>query len=546
MKKLLQFKYFAMIGGFLILASFSSDKGKYYEIAKNLEIFTNLYKEVNTYYVDDLDPSELMRKGVDAMLASLDPYTNYISETDIEGYRYYTEGKYHGIGADVKDAGERLLITSVTKEGPADNAGLVPGDVIIKIDGQSAISKKADDLLSVFQGVPGSSFSMTVRKADNSVKFLSITREDVRVENVPYSGMLPNDIGYISLAVFSRHAASNIKKALTDLKSANPNLKGLVLDLRGNGGGLLTEAVDIVNIFEPADELVVTTKGKVIEWDRTYSTRGNPVDLDIPLAILTNKNSASASEIVSGSIQDLDRGVIIGQRTYGKGLVQNTKDLGYNSKVKLTTAKYYIPSKRCIQSVEYDDNGEPIHIPDSERAVFHTKNGRPVLDGGGIAPDIKLEEKTNTPVLKALKEQFMIFDFVTEMVKNGKKMDSLELYHFTAFNSFKEFLKDKDFTYDTESEKLLQKLITKGAEEGLTSSFDSNIKAMQAAIDQKKSVDIDQNKSVIISEIEKEFASRVQNVQGKIKMSLRNDEEVQKAIEILSDKAKYNDILKGK
>ena len=546
MNKLLQFKYFAMIGGFVILASFSSDKGKYYEIAKNLEIFTNLYKEVNTYYVDDLDPSELMRKGVDAMLASLDPYTNYISETDIEGYRYYTEGKYHGIGANVKDAGERLLITSITKGSPADIAGLVPGDVVVKIDGQSAQDKKAADLLSVFQGVPGTSFNITVKKAGGSTKSLTIKREDVGVNNVPYSGMLPNNIGYISLSVFSRNAAGNIKKALIDLKSAHPNLKGLVLDLRGNGGGLLSEAVDIVNIFEPADQLVVTTKGKVIEWDRTYATRGNPVDLDIPLAILTNKNSASASEIVSGSIQDLDRGVIIGQLTYGKGLVQNTKDLGYNSKVKLTTAKYYIPSKRCIQSVEYDDDGEPVHIPDSERAVFHTKNGRPVLDGGGITPDIKLAEKTNTPVLKALKKQFMIFDFVTEMVKNGEKMDSLELYHFTKFNEFTDFLKKKNFSYDTESEKLLKDLITKGKKEGLTDSFTPNIKAMQAAIDQKKSLEIAQNKSIIISEIEKELASRMQYVKGKIKMSLRNDEEVQKAIDILSDDAKYKSILSGK
>ncbi|HHB78909.1 MAG TPA: S41 family peptidase [Saprospiraceae bacterium] len=546
MKKLLHFRFIAMVGGFLLLSSFSSDKGRYYEIAKNLEIFTNLYKEVNTYYVDDLDPSELMRKGVDAMLASLDPYTNYISETDIEGYRYYTEGKFHGIGADVKDAGERLLVVSVIKDGPADKAGIVPGDVIVKIDGKPTQGKKADDLLSVFQGVPGTTFNLTVRKTDKSEKSLSITREDVDVKNVPYSGMLPNDIGYISLTVFSRNAASNIKKALNDLKSGHPDLKGLVLDLRGNGGGLLSEAVDIVNIFEPADQLVVTTKGKVIEWDRTYTTRGNPVDLEIPLAILTNKNSASASEIVSGSIQDLDRGVIIGQRTYGKGLVQNTKDLGYNSKVKLTTAKYYIPSKRCIQSVEYDDNGEPVHIPDDQRAVFYTKNGRPVLDGGGIAPDIKLEEKTNTPLLKALKKQFMIFDFVTELVQKGEKIDSLELYHFSRFNEFTDFLKRKNFSYETDSEKLLKQLSEKGRNDGLEGSFSSHIQAMEQSIQQKKDQEIAQNKAVIISEIEKEVASRIQNVKGKVKMSLRNDDEVKKAIEILNDQTQYQKILKGK
>ncbi len=544
MRQLLRLKYFALVGGFFLLASFSSDKGKYYEIAKNLEIFTNLYKEVNTYYVDDLDPSELMRKGVDAMLASLDPYTNYISETDIEGYRYYTEGKFHGIGAEVKDAQNRLLVVSVIKNGPADKAGLVPGDIITKIDGEPTDGRKADDLLPVFQGVPGTSFQMTVKKTNNKVQKLTITREDVDVKNVPFSGMLPGDIGYISLTVFSRNAAANIKKAFHDLKSSNPNMKGLVLDLRGNGGGLLSEAVDIVNIFEPSDVLVVTTKGKVIEWDRTYMTRGNPTDLEIPLAILTNKNSASASEIVSGSIQDLDRGVIIGQRTYGKGLVQNTKDLGYNSKVKLTTAKYYIPSKRCIQSVEYDNNGEPIHIPDSERAVFHTKNGRPVLDGGGIAPDIKLEAKTDLPIIKELKKQFVIFDYVTKMVNSGEKMDSLELYHFTQFNDFLNFLKTTNFHYETESEKLLNQLKEQEEKDGLKHAFDNEIKTMELAIQKKKALDLSQSKSIIISEIEKEFASRMYNVEGQVRMSLRNDDEVKEAIKVLSDTKRYDAILK--
>lgn len=544
MTKLLRFKYLAVVGGFFLLASFSSDEGKYYEIAKNLEIFTNLYKEVNTYYVDDLDPSELMKKGVDAMLASLDPYTNYISETDIEDYRYYTEGKFHGIGAEVKEHGDQLLITSVTKSGPADKVGIVPGDVIIKVEGQSTEGRSAEDLLSVFQGSSGTSFNLTIKNTSGQSKRLTVKREDVDVNNVPYSGLLKNDIGYISLSVFSRNAAANIKKEFKDLKSQNPNLKGLILDLRGNGGGLLMEAVDIVNIFEPADELVVTTKGKVIEWDRTYTTRGNPVDLDIPLAILTNKNSASASEIVSGTIQDLDRGVVIGQRTYGKGLVQNTKDLGYNSKVKLTTAKYYIPSKRCIQNVDYDDNGKPIHVADEDRAVFYTKNGRPVLDGGGISPDIKLEAKTDAPLLKALNKQFMIFNFVTDLMKKEKAVDSLELFHFTDFNRFTTYLNSQKFHYNTESETLLNELKEKGAKEKLSNSFNQQIESMLSDIEQKKAQELTQNKDVILSEIEKEVASRIANVEGRIRMSLRNDEEVQVAIEILGDAKRYAEILK--
>lgn len=546
MRELMRIKYLVLFGGFLLLASFSSDKGKYYEIAKNLEIFTNLYKEVNTYYVDDLDPSDLMKKGVDAMLASLDPYTNYISETDIESYRYYTEGKFHGIGADVKDYGDDLLIVSVTENSPAESAGLSPGDVILKVNGESAADRTADDLLAVFKGTPGTSFSLTVKKHKGKVKKIKLVRADVAIQNVPYSGMLDNNIGYISLTVFSQNAAGNIKKAFLDLKSSHPEMKGLILDLRGNGGGLLREAVNIVNIFEPANQLVVNTKGKVIEWDRTYSTTGEPTDLEIPLAIMTNKNSASASEIVSGCIQDLDRGVIIGQRTYGKGLVQNTKDLGYNSKVKLTIAKYYIPSKRCIQSVRYDENGEPVHVADDERSIFYTKNGRPVLDGGGIAPDIKLEEKGNTPLLKALKAQFMIFNFVSDLVANGEKIDSIELYHFTKFDAFKQYLADHHFQYDTESDRLLKELKEKSGEEGLAASFDAKIENMLMTLENKKKQDLDASKGIIVNEIEKELASRLAHDEGRVRMSLRNDDEVTVAIKVLKNKAQYEKILSGK
>ena len=523
------------------MAGFNSDKGKYYEIAKNLEIFTNLYKEVNTYYVDDLDPSELMRKGIDAMLASLDPYTNYISETDIESYRYYTEGRYHGIGAEVEDARDRLLVVSVVKDGPADKAGIKPGDIVLAVDGQDAKGKKADDLLPMFQGVPGTSFTLTVQKPSGSEQTVTITREDVNVDNVPYFGMITDDIGYVSLSIFSRGAAANVKKSFKELKTQHPNLKGLVLDLRGNGGGLLAEAVDIVNIFIPANQVVVTTKGKVVEWDKVFATRGNPTDTEIPLVILTDKNTASASEIVSGSIQDLDRGVIIGQRTYGKGLVQNTKDLGYNSKIKLTTAKYYIPSKRCIQSIRYDDNGEPVEIPDEERAIFYTKNGRPVKDGGGIDPDIKLPAPDKAPIVKALKDQFVFVDFVTDLLQHGLTVDSVETYHFNGFDKFKAFLRARHFHYDTESEKLLKDLEDKAAAEHL--DFADRIRAMRADIERHKEQELEANKAVIISEIEKEVAARFKYQEGRVRISLRNDPEVKEAIQVLKDPQRYRNIL---
>ncbi|MCB0640654.1 MAG: PDZ domain-containing protein, partial [Phaeodactylibacter sp.] len=354
----------------------------------NIEIFTNLYKEINTYYVDDLDPSKLMRTGVDAMLESLDPYTNYISESEIEGYRYISEGRYNGIGAQMDFIRDFATVTETYQDAHADKAGLKPGNQIVAVAGKSAEGKTPEELNEILKGSPGTEIELTVRRpgTDKELTIL-LQRDEVRVPNVPYHGMVNEDIGYISLTVFTREAGMNVANALRELKQENPQLKGVIFDLRGNGGGLLLEAVNISNSFVPKGELVVTTKGKVQDWDRSFLTQNSPVDQEIPLVVLINNRSASASEIVSGVIQDLDRGVLMGQRSYGKGLVQNTRDIGYNSKVKLTTAKYYIPSGRCIQSVEYQD-GEPVHIADDKRAKFRTRNGRVVLDGGGVKPDV--------------------------------------------------------------------------------------------------------------------------------------------------------------
>lgn len=516
---------------------------KYFEIIKNLEIFSNLYKEINTYYVDDVDPGQLMRTGIDAMMASLDPFTNYISESEIEGYRFMTEGKYNGIGAVSKKMGSYVTITDLYEGQAADKAGLRPGDQIIAIDGQDAADKDPDAINNILRGFPGTMVELTIRRPGRSDDFkATLVRTEVQVPNVPFYGMVGNDIGYIALTTFTRDAGANVSNALKALKEQNPGLKGVIFDLRDNGGGLLNEAVNVSNVFIPRGELVVTTKGKVKDWDRSFSTMGQAVDTDIPLVVLINKNSASASEIVSGVIQDYDRGVLMGQRSYGKGLVQNTRDIGYNAKLKLTTAKYYIPSGRCIQSVEYKD-GEPVHIPDDKRTPFKTRNGRTVLDGGGVKPDILVDEFSGKPVLKSLLEQDLIFHFVTEFCLSHDSIASVEGFHFTDFEGFLKFLDKKQFSYDTESEKLLKDLQKKTAEEGY--ALDSQLKELDGRIEATKKDELTENKDAIIDLIEKEISSRYFYQKGKIQMGLRNDAEIEQAKALLNNPQEYQKLLKG-
>jgi carboxyl-terminal processing protease len=517
---------------------------KYFEILKNIEIFANLYKEVNTNYVDEIDPGKLMRTGIDAMMGSLDPFTNYISESDIEGYRFMSEGKYHGIGALSEKIGDFVTITELYKDQPAEKAGLKVGDQLLAIDGKDVKNRNPDDINNILRGFPGTEVELTIRRPGKKDDFkVKLVREEVEVPNVPYQGLVSNDIGYISLTIFTRDAGANVAGALKELKTNNPGLKGIILDLRGNGGGLLTEAVNVVNAFVPKGELVVTTKGKVKDWDRSFKTMGAPVDEEIPLAVLINKNSASASEIVSGVFQDYDRGVLVGQRSYGKGLVQNTYDIGYNSKVKLTTAKYYIPSQRCIQSVEYK-NGEPVDIPDEKRAQFKTRNGRTVLDGGGVKPDIYLDAETDIPVVKALLEQHFIFDYVTQFCLKNETIAAVEDFRFTNWSDFMQFLGQRNFEYDLESEKLLKQLKEKSGKEGF--SLDAEIKTMEGKIKASKQNEIEKYKQVITNILEKEIAGRYYYQRGKTQMGLRNDQEISQAIEVLRDPVKYNKLLGNK
>ncbi|HFA49911.1 MAG TPA: S41 family peptidase [Bacteroidetes bacterium] len=524
--------------------TFVNNSGNYFEIAKNIEIFTNLYKEVNTYYVDELDPAQLMKTGVDAMLASLDPYTNYFSEGQIEGYRLMTEGRYNGIGADIRSIDGVPTVMAPYKDAPADKAGLKAGDRILKIDGKETEGKTADEVHTFIKGYPGTEVVLTIKRPGEKKEMdITLTRDEVHIANVPYSGMVSDDVGYMALTTFTREAGRNVGNALRDLKVEQPDLKGVILDLRNNGGGLLAEAVNVCNVFIPKNELVVSTKGKVKDWNRSFKTLNMPVDEQVPVVVLINNGSASASEIVSGVIQDLDRGVLIGQQSYGKGLVQNTKDIGYNSKVKMTTAKYYIPSGRCIQAIEYKD-GEPVHIPDDQRTAFKTRSGRTVLDGGGVKPDIFLDLDGKSDILKKLEEQFFIFNYVTEWALENPGVTEVKDFHFTQWDSFVQFLEKQNFAYDTKTEELLDQIREAAKEDGYISPAD--IQVLENKIIEAKKNDLNKNKQAIIDLIEKEIVSRYLYVKGRIEVGLRNDKEIEEALKLFADPERYKSILQGK
>lgn len=526
-------------------AAITVNNDKYFEIIKNIEIFTNIFKEINTHYVDEVDPSALMKVGIDAMLETLDPYTNYVSESQIENYRIAAEGRYSGIGAVSKEIDGFVTISEVLEGGAAEQGGLKVGDQLLKVNSRSVEGRSNDDVAKFMRGAQGAEISLTVKRPGTSAPVdLALNRAQVNIPNVPFTGMVSEDIGYISLTTFTQNAGKNIAKALRDLKK-NENLKGVILDLRSNGGGLLSEAINICNIFSPMGQEVVFTKGKVIDRDQSYKTRNAPIDLDIPLTVLINKTSASASEIVSGVMQDLDRGVIIGQRSYGKGLVQNTRRLGYNSSVKITTSKYYIPSGRCIQSVEYED-GEPKDIADDKRAKFKTKNGRTVLDGGGVTPDIKIEEPKQPDVLKALRKQNMIFKYVTEYSLKHDSIAGAKYYKFTDYSEFKAFLAKNKFKFDLEGEKAIEEMKENSLENINDPQISAKIAALEKSLTQTKQDDLDEFEALISKEIEKDIVVRYHYQSGRIKQGLQNDKEIEEAISVLRDKSRYEKILSGK
>ncbi len=532
----------------LVSAGLFSFKSNYFEISKNLDIFASLYKELNTYYVDDVEPADIMRKGIDAMLKSLDPYTNYISEAEIEGYKMQTTGKYGGIGAAIRKRGDWVVISEPYQGFPADKAGLKAGDRIKEIEGKTAKGKNTDEVSKILRGQPGTEVNFKIERPGEPKDIpIKLVREKVKIPSVPYAGMLNEDVAYIKLNSFTQKCSNEVIKAYDQLKKEN-DVKGLVFDLRGNPGGLLEEARHVSNIFVDKDLEIVSTKGKIAEWDKTLKAKREATDAEIPLVILTNKSSASASEIVSGVTQDYDRGVIIGQRTFGKGLVQSTKNLGYNSKLKLTTAKYYIPSGRCIQAINYAEkgkDGEVAKMPDSLRTAFKTKNGRTVYDGGGIEPDIKIERKKYANITNSLLRNHHIFDFATDYVLAHDSISSAKDFELSDkdFEDFVTFISDKKYDYKTKSEKLLKNLKKSTEDENYYEAVKVDLADLEKKIQHDKENDIQKHKEEIKNLMELEIISRYYYSKGKIQASLDRDEEVLKAIEVLGDAKQYEDIL---
>lgn len=527
------------------IAAITITNDRLFEISKNLEIFISVYRELNTNFVDELDPGTMMRQAIDAMTNKLDPYTNFVSESEVESYWINDDEKYQGIGARVALIGNKFKVIEPYEGGPALSAGIKAGDEIISVNGIDIVGKKLAEINAILRGLPGTDMSLKIIPNGKAIaEDKKLTRGEVNIPNVPYSGFVSDDVGYISLTVFTQNAGANISKALNELKEKNPNMSGVILDLRQNGGGLLHEAVNICNIFLPKGEIVVTTKGKIKERDQTYKTMAPPVDLEIPLAVLIDKRSASASEIVSGVIQDMDRGVLIGQRSFGKGLVQNTKELPYNARLKLTISKYYIPSGRCIQGVEYE-NGEPKDIPDTQRSKFKTKNGRTVLDGGGVSPDVKTEGKVLSPVTKALLDQYMIYEFANVYCKGKDSIERVGRFSFKDYQPFLDFLKKKEFTYEMPLEKHLNEA-KKDFEKSSSKDILEEIQKLQNKINSSKANELSLAKEQIINLIEKEIITRYYFQKGKVQQTLDDDTDIKEAISVLRDTKRYKTLLGAK
>jgi carboxyl-terminal processing protease len=535
-------KIFLLCFACILLGAAALNYNKTFEIAKNIEIFSNVYKEINANYVDETDPAQLMKTGIDAMLHQLDPFTNYISEVQIENWRISLEGKYNGIGVRAKKIGDYVTLTEVYKDYPAYKAGLKVGDQVIAVNGLNGKGKESEDLFQIVRGMPKSEIDLTIMRPGEKQKMnIKLVRDEVNIPNVPYSGMADETTGYVVLSTFTENAGKNIRDALKKLKAENPNLSNIILDLRDNGGGLLGEAVEVCNVFIPQGQLVASTRSKVKERDQQYKTNNIPFSADMPLVVLINKKSASASEIVSGTIQDLDRGVILGQISYGKGLVQNTRDVGYNAKVKLTIAKYYIPSGRCIQSVKYE-NGEPVHLPDSLRVPFKTRNGRTVYDGGGVRPDVELPDADYPAIVQKIIDQDHIFNYCTEYTLSNTLPTDPRSFQFTGFDHFLEYLKQKKFDDRNQMEiKLeeLQALNSKEADKNLTGSLAS----IKSQLDQKQWVEINTHRELISNIIEEEIVSRIFYQEGILQKRMSHDPVIAEALNLLKSKDRYQKIL---
>ncbi len=521
---------------------------KSFEISKHLNIYATLFRDINMFYVDEINPGDLVTTSIKAMLKSLDPYTVYYPESEMEDVKLMTTGEYAGIGSIISKKGDKVIIREPYKNSPAAKAGLLPGDIILSIDGNSTKGKNTDDVSTMLKGQPGKEITIKVQREyqDKPLEKKAI-REKIQIPSVPFYGLVNDSTGYIYLTSFTDKSANDVRTALIDLK--NKGAKSMILDLRGNTGGLLDQAVEIVNYFVPKNSKVVSTKGKVKQWDKEYNADKNPIAPDMPLAVLIDRGSASASEIVSGALQDLDRAVLIGERSFGKGLVQTVRDLAYNTKLKVTTAKYYIPSGRCIQALDYSHrnaDGSVGKVPDSLITEYSTKNGRKVYDGGGISPDITIEAEEIAKITQELVIQDITFDFVNNYALRHPEVAPIKDFKLSddVYNEFKQYLKEKKFSYETESQQMLEKLIKTAKAEKYFDNTKKEIEKLQKEF--AHSIDRDMNlfQNEIKSFLTEQFIQRYYYLEGVIEYKMKHDKEIDKAVEILANKDEYQKILK--
>jgi carboxyl-terminal processing protease len=535
--------------GLLIVSAFAfrSPAEKYFEVAKSLDIFATLFKEVNAYYVDEVEPQKLIRKGIDSMLESLDPYTDYIPEDEMESFRITTTGQYGGVGALIGVVNKRTVITHPYKNFPAQRNGIKVGDEIVAVDGKNVQGKSTSEISALLKGQPKTDVEIRIRRYGKKEDMVfKVKREKISVSNVTYSGIVDNDVAYIKLDDFTPGASREVAEALTNLKSQGA--KKLILDLRENPGGLLHEAVNIVSLFIPKGSEVVSTKGKVAEWNKVYRTLNNPIDTDIPMVVLTSEGSASASEIVAGSLQDYDRAVLVGQKTFGKGLVQTTRPLSYNSQLKVTTAKYYIPSGRCIQELDYThrkEDGSVDKVADSLKHEFKTRNGRKVFDGGGLDPDVLVENEYLGTVTIELLNSGLIFEYASRFAAENPGLTDFKSFRLSEkdFLAFSNFVNESKFSYTTPLEKTTDEMIEAAKKDNYYAALNDELASLKSKLIASKSSDLARFKDQITGYLEEQIAFHYALAQGQAEVSLNRSKEIIEAKRVLANIDNYRRVL---
>ena len=539
----------AIVLGIVAVWGFASGGSRSFQLAKNIDIFNSIVKELDLFYVDSIDPNKTIREGIDAMLYSLDPYTNYFPEEDQSELEQMLKNSYGGIGSVItwNEKLKRSMIAEPYEGMPAAVVGLKPGDVLLEIDGEDLMGKNNQEVSEMLRGQVGTSFKLKVQRPGTKKPLeFEIVRRSIQLPIIPYYGVLGDGVGYISLSTFSGEPSKEFKQAFLDLKKQG--IRSLVIDLRNNGGGLLDEAVKIANYFLPRGETLVTTKGKVEQSSNEYKTLREPLDLDIPLAVLVNSATASASEILAGSLQDLDRAVLVGTRTFGKGLVQTTRPLPYGGTIKITTSKYYIPSGRCVQAIDYahrNEDGSVGRIPDSLTTVFHTRAGREVRDGGGVTPDVEVKPEKLPNILFYLVNDNLIFDYATDYCLKHATVPAPEQFEVTDadYAEFKEKVKAADFKYDQQTEKILKSLKEMAEFEGYLDDASAEFDALEKKLQHNLDRDLDHFSKEIKSLLAIEIIKRYYYQRGSIIQQLKDDPDLEEAMKVLGDPAAYRKML---